>query len=231
MPNDQTRRRVAREAARMMYSRRESDYTRAKKKAANRVYGGPFNPADLPSNREVRDEILAMAEMQYPDHDSMCRDIRLDRFQVYEMLLVPLERVKENPKTRPEGDVLYHSLQVFELARQQLPYDEEFLLAALLHDVGKAIDPDDHIAAGLEALDGYITPRTQWLIEHHTDALGLLDGSLGARSRRRLETNESFEELEMLARCDRGGHERGLLVATIDEALAYLRNLAAMCGE
>ena len=57
------------------------------------------------------------------------------------------------PKTHPEGDVLYHSLQVFELARQALPYDEDFLLAALLHDVGKAIDRREHVAAALEALE------------------------------------------------------------------------------
>jgi len=45
---------------------------------------------------------------------------------------------------------------VFDLARDQLPYDEEFLLAALLHDVGKGIDPHDHVAAGLEALAEHI---------------------------------------------------------------------------
>ena len=64
------------------------------------------------------------------------------------MLLLPLENVKQNPEYHPEGDALYHSLQVFDLARDELPYDEEFLLAALLHDVGKAIDPRDHVAAG-----------------------------------------------------------------------------------
>jgi hypothetical protein len=59
---------------------------------------------------------------------------------VYEILLLPLENVKEAPRYHPEGDALYHILQVFELARSEPPYDEEFLLAALLHDVGKAID-------------------------------------------------------------------------------------------
>ena len=64
----------------------------------------------------------------------------LDRFAVYLMRWLPLEAVKQNPKFHPEGDALYHSLQVFHLAREARPYDEEFLLAALLHDVGKAVD-------------------------------------------------------------------------------------------
>ena len=95
----------------------------------------------------------------------------LDRFELYRMLLEPLERVKQNPSYHPEGDALYHSLQVFELARGRAPWDEELLLAALLHDVGKAIDPSDHVAAGLAALEGTITPRTQFLIAHHMEAL------------------------------------------------------------
>src|SRR5208337_664337 len=47
------------------------------------------------------------------------------------------------------------------------PHDEEFLLAALLHDVGKAIDPSGHVTAALQALEGAITKRTAWLIEPH----------------------------------------------------------------
>lgn len=126
---------------------------------------------------------------------------------------------------------LYHSLQVFELARQELPYDEEFLLAALLHDVGKAIDPPEHVAAALEALEGTITPRTAWLIEHHMEAHGLLDGTLGMRNRRRLEASDDFEELKLLSRCDRDGRVKGAEAPELDEALEYLRELAEMCGE
>jgi hypothetical protein len=155
---------------------------------------------------------------------------QVDRFQVYESLLLPLEYVKENPRHHPEGDVLYHSLQVFDLAREELPYDEEFLLAALLHDVGKAIDPKNHVAAALESLDGFITERTRWLIEHHMTGHAVLDGSLGARAKRRLRSCESHEELVLLARCDRAGRQAGVEASELEEALEYVRDLAVTFG-
>jgi len=362
------RRRIAWEAARLMYTREESEYFRAKMKAARRIFSGDPKPSDLPSNREIRDQIEAIARLHEGDRrteklrdmrvealrmmrvlrsfrprligstltghirrgsdvdlhvfsdslESVCAALeseglsyevqrkrvrkhgeersythvhvaeryefeltiypsnmahyvfkssitgkaierasiaeleqllereypdlsldqavleaenKVDRFQIYEMLLLPLERVKESPKHHPEGDALYHSLQVFDLAREELPYDEEFLLAALLHDVGKAIDRRDHVAAALEALDGFITPRTAWLIEHHMEGQALKDGTLGARSRRRLRESEDFEELELLVECDRNGRTRGADAPDVDEALEYLRELARTCGE
>src|SRR5262249_5142124 len=55
-----------------------------------------------------------------------------DPYPIYRMLLLPLEDVKQSAQYHPEGDALYHTLQVFELAREHRPWDEEFLLAALL---------------------------------------------------------------------------------------------------
>ena len=126
--------------------------------------------------------------------------------------------MKQNPKYHPEGDALYHSLQVFDLARDELPYDEEFLLAALLHDVGKAIDPHDHVAAGLEALAGFITERTGWLIEHHMEAQQTLGRHARRPRQRRLMESESYDELLTLARCDRAGRVPGARRAELDEA-------------
>ncbi len=155
---------------------------------------------------------------------------QIDRFQLYESLLLPLENVKQPLKYHPEGDALYHSLQVFDQARDRLAYDEEFLTAALLHDIGKAIAPTAHEAAALEALEGFITERTAWLIEHHMLAHQLADGTLGARARRRLEQSEYFEDLVALGECDRAGRQPGVEAPELDEAIAYLRDLQQMFG-
>ena len=137
----------------------------------------------MPSRREIREQMEVFARMAHIETGRATPDVQYtlsspadepllaaDRFDVYRSLLLPLEKVMQRPLYHPEGDALYHSLQVFDLAHDELPYDEEFLLAALLHDVGKGIDPQDHIGAALEALDTHITPRTSWLIEHHSEA-------------------------------------------------------------
>ncbi|HUE71255.1 MAG TPA: HD domain-containing protein [Pirellulaceae bacterium] len=367
MNRSKLRRQIAWEAARLMYLREESEYFRAKQKAAHRICQGWVKPADLPSNAEIRDEIQSFARLhegdartdnlremrlealrlmrllarfrprligsvmtghvragsdidlhvfsdsiesvvmildehglvydverkrvrkddeervythvhvqdrypfeltvyaadmahhvfkssitgkaierssiaqleqfmaaEYPDLDleAAIAEVaeKVDRFQVYQSLLLPLENVKQNLKYHPEGEALYHSLQVFDHARDQLPYDEEFLLAALLHDVGKAIDPHEHVAAGLEALDGFITERTKWLIEHHMEGHAILDSTIGSRSHRRLKESESYEELVLLARCDRAGRQFGAQAPELDEALDYIRELATTFG-
>jgi hypothetical protein len=149
----------------------------------------------------------------------------LDRFETYRLLLAPLEDVKQNPTYHPEGDALYHSLQVFELARERVPWDEEFLLAALLHDVGKGIDPQAHVSAGLQALEGAITQRTEFLIAHHMEAHAVCDGSIGHRAKERLASSEHFEDLMLLMELDQAGRRRGVIVCTIAEALGYIRSL------
>ena len=140
----------------------ENDYYVAKRKAAA-VLGHRLRPGDLPTDSEVREQLVILwrsrldlsdegheganePEMPEPGEGELVAPLaqHLDRFAVYRMRLAPLEAIKQNPKYHPEGDALYHSLQVFHLAREARPYDEEFLLAALLHDVGKAIDVQNH---------------------------------------------------------------------------------------
>ncbi len=363
MTASKVRQQIAWQAARLLYSREESEYYRAKMKAARYVQKGWVKPADLPSNAEIRDQVRILAQLhegerstdllremrieglrmmrllqrfspkiigsvltghirqgsdidlhvfadsvesvrgeleyhgiyselerkrvvkggqsqvyqhlriqdrfpieltvygtkmlrhtfvssitgkameraslaefeqrlaiEYPDIDIESQVLEaanaVDRFQLFYSLLLPMEDVKQNPRYHPEGDVLYHSLQVFDHAMDQLPYDEEFLLAALLHDVGKGIDPDDHVGAGLEAIGDYITPRTAWLIRHHMDAHKIVDGTLGRRARLRLQAHESYEELLLLQSCDRAGRVSGVETTTLEDALDYLRQIS-----
>jgi hypothetical protein len=209
----------------------EGEYYAAKRKAAA-VLGHRIRPGDLPSNSEVRQCVVALAKsgtepsLDSPADEAPDRAVgrladHLDRFAVYKMRLEPLQAVKQNPRHHPEGDALFHSLQVFELAREARPYDEEFLLAALLHDVGKAIEPVDPVAAGVEALRGAVTERTLRLIEHHVDPTSPRD----ARARKPLESQEDLEDLELLRELDEAGRVQGAPVGTVDQALDYLRGL------
>jgi predicted nucleotidyltransferase len=182
-------------------------------------------PIERASIREL-EELLAR---EYPDLDLdgelRAAEEKTDPYAVFRMLLLPLENVKGSAVYHPEGDVLYHSLQVFEQARERRPYDEEFLLAALLHDVGKGLDRGRHVEAALEALEGLITERTRFLIEHHMHAHDYRAGKLGFRQRRELEASPDFEDLLLLRECDDAGRVPGAVVGTVDEALDYLREL------
>jgi hypothetical protein len=174
-------------------------------------------------------ELEELIAREYPDvnldESTAEAEEEVDPYQFFRLLLLPLERVKQSAKYHPEGDVLYHLLQVFERAKDARPYDEEFLQAALLHDVGKGLDPADHVGAALEALDGLITDRTKFLIENHMLAQEYKAGTLGHRQRARLEASPDFEDLLLLRELDDAGREPGAFVGTVDEAIDYLREL------
>ncbi len=230
------RRQIAWQAARLIHSRQETHWGRARLRAARQLVRGWLPPRDLPQRWEIDEQLRRLVQAVPQSGGPACPSDELsasgdttDRFAYFASLLYPLENVVPPPQAHPEGDALYHSLQVFELAREELPYDEEFLLAALLHDVGKAVDPRDHVAAALQLLEGYITERTAWLIEHHVTARGCLDGSIGRRARQRLQQHESFDELMTLVACDRAGRRSGVQVGTVEQALQYIAELSHLC--
>ena len=242
------REQIAREAARRVYktlvppttdeprpgwldAASSNDLYAAKRKAAA-VLGHRLRPGDLPSDSEVREQLLALAREPVgktvgaepepePDPGAPLATLAesLDRFALYKIRLAPLESVKLNPKHHPEGDALFHSLQVFQLARDVRPYDEEFLLAALLHEVGLAIDPDSSVAAAIDALRGSVTERTLWLIEHQNDL------SISAKPKRTIDESDYADDLRLLRELDQAGRVPGQPVDTLDEILKYLQGL------
>ena len=139
-------------------------------------------------------------------------------------LLQRLEGVAQDPRFHPEGDALYHSLQVFSFATRES--DEPRLLAAALftadrvcavHDLGKAAAGDDHAAAGAALLEGIAQPSVCWLVTHHLDLL-----KRGRETRQRLHDDPRLRELEQLRAWDLKGRERHVHVPDVERALGAI---------
>lgn len=217
---DKLRRQIAAEAGRL--AARGGDSERARYRAARRVGQGWVPPYQIPEHDEVRRELHRVA-----DAGHMFAAMIGDRFDRIAAIVAPLAAVRTDPARHVEADALEHALQVFDLVHDERPYDEELLTAALVHDVGRAIDRADAVAAGLVALEGLVTPRTAWLVETLPAARSYRDGTLGQRARHRLEVHPDFEDVLLLADADRRGHVRGCATSPLDEAIALLRALAA----
>ncbi|MEM9354482.1 MAG: hypothetical protein AAGA92_15860 [Planctomycetota bacterium] len=215
------RRQIAEEAARLLQARDDLAWSQAMMQAAHSLFPSGFPERFLPGRDDVRRAVVQMPrtkpEVAWPE-----------RFAEYVTLLKPLADVRQDPATHPEGDALYHSLQVFVLAEEALPYDEEFQTASLLHDIGLAIDRKQPVEAALEALEGLVTPRTLWLVEHVPTAHAKKAGLLGARGRRRLDEHADREELMQLAECDLRGRKRGAEVPEAEEAVERLARLCEL---
>ena len=142
----------------------------------------------------------------------MPREILLD-------LLYDLEGVQQDPRYHPEGDALFHSLQVFEQALIE-HHDPRLWAAALLHDVGKASAGKDHDRVGAQLLEGIMPPDVVWLVAHHLDLL-----RHPARTRRRLRGTQRLAELELLRRWDLAGRDPFAAVRSVREAVATIAPL------
>lgn len=212
------RQRLAREAARILAASPELSVSEARDAAIERLAPSGARASDLPTEADISRQL---------QHATASRAVPGDRFDRFAALLEPLEAVHQHPTYHPEGDALFHSLQVFDHARDRMPYDAEFLEAALLHDVGKAIDARDHVLAGLQALGDAVSHRTAWLIEHHMICHDLREGRVGSRVRKRLESSGFFEDLLALGECDWAGRDPMAVVPELEEAIAYLRMIAS----
>lgn len=215
---------IAREAARLLLRGTETEYFAARKRAARWLSKRKLDPADLPSNGEIRSELCELAGLFAAESEAADdEDYHPDAFPFMRLLLLRLEGVRMPPSRHPEGDALYHSLQVYEQGLSRRPYDEEFLLACLLHDAGMAIDRRNPVRSAVEALQDLVTERTCFLIEHLSQAKDYLRTGRISKSLRR---SEHFDDLVLLARCDQEGRVPGAEVCDVDEALEYIAGLS-----
>ncbi len=63
-------------------------------------------------------------------------------------------------------DRLEHSLQTATRAQRD-GRDDEYVLCALVHDVGDTLAPFNHPAIGAAILKPFVTEANHWMVEHH----------------------------------------------------------------
>jgi hypothetical protein len=131
--------------------------------------------------------------------------------------LLDLEEVEQPHQYHPEGNALFHSLQVFELS---LSYSgrPELWAAALFHDVGKAVNSKHHCAIGKEMLTGVLNSNILWLVEHHLDLL-----IKPSHTRKKYTNHPLMCDLELLRRCDVGGRNPFAKPMSIGSAIGTLK--------
>lgn len=173
------------------------------------------------SLEELRQSLEATSPNLESELDGM--DAIEDRFEILEDLARGLEHLRRPSPDHPEGDVLHHSLQLFDLARRERDYDEEFLTAALMHDVGAMTRSPEPMRESRKLLDRIVTRRTLALIWGMELALrepplsaGEIEAAVGA---------DNVDDVLLLARLDRLARKPGAVVATLESAVEHLRSL------
>lgn len=120
-------------------------------------------------------------------------------------ILEKTKGVEQKEIHHPEGDVFTHSLQVLSLAFRETK-DTDLILAAMLHDIGKAFDDKGHDKIAIEVLDPLVSTKTLWLIENHMRFWYFILGEMRKLSKvQELANHGWLPELALLARWDKMG--------------------------
>jgi predicted HD phosphohydrolase len=74
----------------------------------------------------------------------------------------------------------------------------------MLHDIGKCIDSKGHDQYAMDILDGYVSEKTLWLINHHMRIWYFLTGEMKKLKKvKDFYTHEWFKDVVLLARWDK----------------------------
>ncbi len=71
------------------------------------------------------------------------------------------------------GDLMGYKIDRFQHSLQSATRafrdgaEEEVVVAALLHDIGDTISPENHSELGASVLQPYVSAKTHWIIKHH----------------------------------------------------------------
>lgn len=160
-------------------------------------------------------------------------------------MLQKLKTTEQSKKYHPEGSVWNHTMLVLDEAakvRTQSKEPEEFMWAALLHDIGKPattrvrkdkITSYDHDTVGerlcrefLKALgaEEEFIRKVSALVRYHMHILYLLKG-LSYADRSGLAKNVDAEDIALLCKCDRLGRTGADVLEEEEQYREFLRRI------
>jgi predicted HD phosphohydrolase len=126
-------------------------------------------------------------------------DTMKDIFYILELTI----GVPQLEEYHPEGDVFNHLMQTYFWALRDTN-DTDLILAALLHDVGKAAGLQGHDDIGSDMIRPYTSHKTTWLVSQHMRVWTLLKGEMRRPGKvKALANHPWFPELVLLARWDK----------------------------
>lgn len=145
----------------------------------------------------------------------------------YFQALEKCQGVRQMEIHHPEGDVFNHSLQVLTRAFRETN-DTDLILAAMLHDVGKAENTKGHEQIAIEMLGDCLSAKTHWLIEQHMRVWYLILGEMKKLSKvQELIEHPFLPELILLARWDKMGRNPSRKVVYDQEKIITKLNKCA----
>lgn len=224
--NARIRAAIVQEAARLLRDGQERSAAAAKHRAARSLYRSFVPPDAFPRDTEVAAAATQLETRTPTDVEVTEDNPDAPDWASIAALLRPLERIDLPERSHAGCNALDHSLRTYLLTRDALPYDDDAQLAALLSNVGWAIDPRDAHEATLANAAEVSTVRTLEILTHLPDALERLNGTLGSRARARLNAIEDADEVAILAESYRAAKQVGRPLLTIDEAIHRIRTLA-----
>jgi predicted HD phosphohydrolase len=116
--------------------------------------------------------------------------------------------IKAREDYHPEKDVMEHQLQCFHHALRET-YDMELVVAALIHDVGKAIEHIGHEEIGAGMIINHVSPKVHFLVLNHTRIRYYYEGKIvKLQKANELVNHPFFKELCMLTRFDKLGRNK-----------------------
>ena len=158
----------------------------------------PIEPEDVSNDRA---RFHAMSEGTYDDWQLIGRELERFAEKLPDRLIARMKLLEGDYGGFPV-DRLEHCLQTATRAYQG-GRDEEYVVCALLHDIGDTLGPRNHADVAAAIIQPFVSEENHWIVEHH----GVFQGyyffhflGLDREMREKFRGHPHFEKTEEFCR-------------------------------